>query len=112
VRSHDVNDRLAGAFRYAEGVVAGEINVCAYVKLACKRFLDDVDAAERGDSPWKFDTNRATGPLILASVLPNIKGPQAGKPIELMDWQKLVLANLFGFIERGRDARRFRQGIV
>src|SRR3712207_9348877 len=44
--------------------------------------------------------------------MPNIKGPEAGRPLRLMPWQKLVFANLFGFVERGTTTRRFRQAVV
>ena len=47
--------------------------------------------------------NRA---MLFASMMPNIKGPEAGRPIQLMDWQKLTYANVFGFVERGSTTRR------
>jgi phage terminase large subunit-like protein len=50
--------------------------------------------------------------MVFAAQMPNIKGPEAGKPIRLMDWQKLVYANVFGFKERATGGRRFRQGVV
>jgi hypothetical protein len=30
--------------------------------------------------------------MLFAGLLPNIKGPQAGKPLSLMDWQRFVVA--------------------
>ncbi|HSR78748.1 MAG TPA: terminase TerL endonuclease subunit [Xanthobacteraceae bacterium] len=50
--------------------------------------------------------------MLFASTMPNIKGPEAGKPIRLMDWQKLVFANIFGFVERETGTRRFQRGSV
>src|ERR1700712_2135847 len=50
--------------------------------------------------------------MIFTGLLPNIRGPEAGHPLRLMPWQRLVFANLFGFIERSTGARRFRQAIV
>ncbi|TDH59007.1 terminase large subunit [Dankookia rubra] len=50
--------------------------------------------------------------MLFAGLLPNIKGPEAGQPLRLMPWQRLVFANLFGFVERGTTTRRFRQGVV
>jgi phage terminase large subunit-like protein len=44
--------------------------------------------------------------------MPNIKGPEAGRPLRLMPWQRFVFANLFGFVERGTATRRFRQAVV
>ena len=44
--------------------------------------------------------------------MPNIKGPEAGRPLRLMPWQRFVFANLFGFVERGTTTRRFRQAVI
>ena len=101
-----------GAFAYAESVLSGRIPACHYVRRACQRFLDDVAAAERGDGDWAFRPEAAEKPMRFASLLPNIKGPLAGKPLELMAWQRFLFANLFGFVERETGARRFRQGVV
>ena len=50
--------------------------------------------------------------MTFAGLMPNIKGPEAGRPLRLIPWQRLVFANLFGFVERGTTARRFRQGVI
>lgn len=100
------------ALAYAEAVVAGNVNVCNLVRLACMRFLDDLTAADQQTSPWEFRPEAAEASMLFASMLSNIKGPLAGRPLALMGWEKLIYANLFGFYERGTDARRFRQAVV
>jgi len=40
-------DYVADALRYAQGVVAGEIPACKWVKAACQRQLDDLARADR-----------------------------------------------------------------
>src|SRR5947209_8348711 len=50
--------------------------------------------------------------MLFAGLMPNIKGPEAGRPLRLMPWQRLVFASLFGFVERETSARRFRQAVV
>jgi phage terminase large subunit-like protein len=97
---------------YAERVVSGEIVAGRYVRLACHRFLADLKAAERARATWRFDPERAVEPMRLAELLPNIKGPQAGRPIRLMDWQCWIFSNLFGFVDRKTGDRRFRQACV
>jgi len=101
-----------GAFRYARGVIRGDIVAPVYVKMACKRFISDVKEALAGRGEWEFRPDLAARPLIFAGLMKNIKGPMAGKPLQLGDWQVFILVNLFGFVERGTTARRFRQGIV
>jgi phage terminase large subunit-like protein len=107
-----VSAEVTEAFQYADDVVGGRIAVCAYVRLACERFLVDVQEAVDGTSPWEFNPELAARPIILTELLPNIKGPLAGQPIRLMGWQKFAIVNLFGFVERGTTTRRFRQGVV
>jgi phage terminase large subunit-like protein len=85
---------------------------CRLVRLAAQRFVTDYEAALRGDGLWAFQPELAEGAMVFASALPNIKGPEANKPLRLMDWQRFVYANIFGFTERERDVRRFRQGTV
>jgi phage terminase large subunit-like protein len=100
------------ATAYAEDVVAGRVAACRHVQLACQRYLEDRAAAEGGHSPWEFRADLAEAAMLFAEQLPNIKGPEAGQPLRLIAWQRLVFANLFGFVERGTTTRRFRQGVV
>ena len=65
---------VAEAFEYADNVANGRIAACRYVKLACERFLVDVQEAVDGISPWEFKPELAANPIILAELLPNIKG--------------------------------------
>src|SRR4051794_19849734 len=92
---------VAAAVAYAEAVLGGAIPAGRLTVLACDRFLRDKAAAEAGDSAWEFRPDLAEAALLFAGQMPNIKGPEAGQPLRLMPWQKLVFANLFGFVERG-----------
>src|SRR5215472_11403635 len=98
-----------GAIAYAEAILSGEIQACRHVRMACERFLSDLAEAEAGNSPWEFRRDAAEAPMLFSGLMVNIKGPEAGKPLRLMDWQRFVHANLYGFYERETDARRFRQ---
>src|ERR1700757_234421 len=103
---------VTAAIRYAEAIDAGQRTVCGHVIAACRRFLTDYDAALSGAGLWDFDPKKAETAMWFAGQLPNIKGPAAGTPLVLMDWQQFVFANLFGFVARDGGARRFRQGVV
>lgn len=88
--------KVAEGIRYAERVVAGEIITCEYVRLACRRFLDDLKQGEaRG---LYFSEPRAQHILNFYKFVPHVKGNLAGQPIELMDWHIFILINIFGFI--------------
>ena len=103
-----VDDALA----YAGAVAGGDVSASLHARLACERFIRDMAEAKRRGGRWKFDDDAAIRAMLFATQMPNIKGPDAGKPIVLMPWQKLVYANVFGFKEADTGARRFRQGVV
>jgi phage terminase large subunit-like protein len=100
------------ALDYARRVRDGEQSACRYVQIACETFLQDYARAIAGEEPWAFDAALAHDAMAFAVALPNTKGPWAGKPIELMPWQALLFAALFGFVERDTDTRRYRQAVV
>src|SRR5215204_5583121 len=102
---------VAEAVAYAEAVVAGQVPAGRLARLACERFLRDKAEADAGAGPWGFAPDLVEAALLFAGQMPNIKGPEAGKPLRLMPWQKLAFANLFGFVERGTTTRRFRQAV-
>src|SRR5262249_975010 len=91
---------------YAERVVARKIPAPKLVRIACQRFLNDMALAESGRGFWRFDPEKARGPVLVAEGLPNIKGPFAGQDIVLLDWQRCCTINLFGFVERESGLRR------
>src|SRR3978361_876185 len=103
---------VAAAVAYCHDVLSGRIAACRLVHLTCERFLRDVAAARAGHGLWEFRPELAERAMIFAGLLPNIRGPEAGHPLRLMSWQRLVVAHLFGFVEPSTGARRFRQGIV
>jgi len=87
---------VADGIRYAGRVVSGEILAGDYVRLACQRFLDDLqNGEERG---IVFSQPRAQHVLDFYRFLPHVKGDLAGQPIQLMDWHVFILINLFGFL--------------
>ena len=97
---------------YAAAVAAGEIAAGVWVKKACARFGSDLRKAERGVGRWAFESEFAIRPILLAGQLHNIKGPEAGQPIELLPYQHWVIINLYGFVERSTGLRRFRQASI
>lgn len=96
----------ARGWRYAERVVTFEEPAGEYVILACRRFFNDIEAGK-----WQFEPARAERAIKFAALLPNIKGPLAGKPMQLLDWQAFIWLNIFAFVD-DEGNRRFRQGVV
>jgi phage terminase large subunit-like protein len=108
----DPRQFVQDALRYARKTAEDPSAASMHARMSCERFLRDHEAAQKPDSQWSFDNLAALKAMVFAAQMPNIKGPEAGKPIRLMDWQKLVYANVFGFKERATGGRRFRQGVV
>lgn len=96
----------ARAWRYAARVVLLEEPAGEFVIRACERFFRDVKAGV-----WELRPALAERAMIFAQLMPNIKGPLAGKPLELLDWQAFVYLNIFGWTDN-EGKRRFRQGVV
>ena len=93
------------AWHYANQVIDGDIPACKWVRLACQRFIDDLNHGhERG---LVFDTVKAQEILDYYDLTPHIKGEWAGKPIEPSDWQTFALVNVYGWL-RDDGLRRFR----
>ena len=115
-----MKDYAAIATGYARQVLAGEIPAGRWVKLACKRHLDDLARAEQG---WEYVFNPelqdAAGKryrpadriCAFAEHMPHVKGDWAarGELIRLGAWQVFFLASIFGWVHRVTGKRRFRR---
>ena len=98
------------AWDYAAKVESGDIPSCKWIKLACKRFLNDM---ERGDGRGlKMHEQKAQKAIDFYQRVHQIKGEWAGQPIDLSSWQKFILVNLFGWVWKDSDLRRFRSAYI
>lgn len=95
------------AIRYAQGVVAGSIEACRYVHLACQRQLDELAAAERGEFAYRFDIGRAEEVCAFIERLPHIRGRWKTSNLRLEPWQLFILTTVFGWVDEHGN-RRFR----
>jgi phage terminase large subunit-like protein len=100
---------LDSAFQYATGVVRGDIQACEDIKLACQRFLDMV---ERKDAPYEFVAAKVEHVLKFVKFCKHVKGPEAGKPIELQPFQILFLAGIYGFREKRDHSLRWTTDVI
>jgi phage terminase large subunit-like protein len=93
---------------YIDGVLAGVIPACKWTKAACRRQLDDLERADRGEFDYEFSVERAEHVCRFIELLPHIKGKWAGQRIALGPWQIFILTTVFGWLVRGTAYRRFR----
>lgn len=94
------------ATAYARRVVAGKVVAGKYLRLACQRHMDDLDAGhERG---LCFEPKAAEIACDFFRQLKHSKGREwAGKVFELSNWQQFVVGSIFGW-KRQNGTRRFR----
>ena len=100
---------LKSAFTYAVSVTRGDTAACEDVRLACQRFLD---AAERKDAPYEFVPAKIEHVLKFVKFCRHVKGPLAGKPIELEPFQVLFLAGIYGFRDKKDHSKRWVTDVI
>ncbi|MED0676977.1 terminase TerL endonuclease subunit [Aneurinibacillus thermoaerophilus] len=94
---------------YAEDVIDGEIVACQKHKWACERFIRDLERQGTEDFPYIFDEARAARFLKWMSLFRHTKGKLAGERIEPHIIQKFVFGNIYGWVHRDTELRRFRK---
>ncbi len=92
-------DNFESVIKYANGVVDGSITACSYVVKAAKRFLADLESDE-----YYFDKNAFDLIVNFIQIL-NLNTAEANKKFILEDWQKFLIANIYG-IKRAEDNKR------
>jgi phage terminase large subunit-like protein len=99
---------------YAAAVVARKIVACKWVRLACKRHLDDLKKAKKKAYPYRFDPAKAEKVCKFIELLPHTKGVWASKQekIKLEPWQCFKTVVIFGWLRKHDNLRRFRKAII
>jgi phage terminase large subunit-like protein len=98
-------DDLHPAEQYARDILDGKIVACKWVKLACKRYFDDLEhGSERG---IYFDRDAAQHRLDFYRFCKHSKGEWAGQILNPEPWQQFIDWNVFGW-KNAEGMRRFR----
>ena len=103
---------VARCMQYAEDVLDGRIRAGEKVKLACRRFREDLERSRTDpDYPWEFNGHKAGRPVdFIERFLVPTKGDY--DRMVLMGWQCFIEANLYGWVDRKTGLRRFREGLI
>jgi len=94
---------------YANQVCKGEINVCRDVRLACQRFLNQI---ENKEWEWVWNPEFPQHFLDVASNLKHTKGVLAGSPIVLEPFQILLICGIYGFRHKKDKFRRMVSDVI
>lgn len=99
---------------YVDGVLAGEINVCAEIRQACGRYRSDLASGR-----WEFRTDDACE--IIATIETTCchqqgqrldASPLRGQPFLLLPYHKFCIYNIMGFFKPGTKERRFKEALI
>ena len=94
---------------YAVQVVRGEIQVCRNIRLACQRFLNQLENKEWA---WEFHVRYVEHFLEFAGTLRHTKGPDAGKPLILEPFQIFTICAIYGFRAKKDPSRRMVTDVI
>lgn len=110
-------DYVAIANAYIADVLEKRIPACKWVRLACKRQVQDMKAQRKRDWPYRFDLEKAARICRFIENLPHTKGEWAkkkpGNPrsnrVKLEPWQIFRLTTVFGWLRKDNGKRRYRR---
>lgn len=93
---------------YAKDVVAKKIPAGPYVRLACKRFLDDL---KKKNWPYYYSPEKANKYVSFIERMPHVKGKWSAEKrlLKLEPWQCFIECNIFGWLRKDNNKRRFRE---
>jgi phage terminase large subunit-like protein len=104
-----IHGRLAGEgyYRYAEGVMAGEIVAGEFIRLAAARFLKMLD-----NPAYEFRRGRVAKVVQFIGGMRHLAGTHAGERFRLSDWQGFCVAAIYGFYFAGTKERVVRSAYI
>lgn len=94
---------------YVTDVLQNKLLSNKYVKLACRRQLDDLMNEGTSGFPYVYDASKGIRVCQFVEQLPHIKGKLAGEKIRLEPWQIFILMTAFSWIHKDTGYRRFRR---
>lgn len=99
------------ANQYARKVVQGKIVACRLIKLACQRYLDDLEQSKSSNYPYRFDKDAAEDACEFIELLPHTKGEWSARKelLKLEPSQCFLVVNIFGWLVKKTGKRRFRE---
>jgi phage terminase large subunit-like protein len=94
---------------YAVKVAKGELTVSRNVRLACQRFLNQLEDRAWG---YEFHVDYVTHFLEFAKTLVHTKGPDAGKALMLEPFQIFIICAIYGFRSKKDVSKRMVTDVI
>lgn len=110
IKTGEFHPHIQDIFDYAESVVGGIKPACELERLAVHRFNTDLER----EFAYEFDHEKAIRVISFIEKLPHVKGRWAAKreKIRLQPWQKFIIGNLFGWVDKVTGLRRFHLAYI
>jgi phage terminase large subunit-like protein len=101
--------KLEDGIFYAIDVVKGNLTVCNKVKLACQRFLNQLE-----DKHWEYEfvAEYVDHVLEFFATLKHTKGADAGKPLILEPFQIFAICAIYGFRSKKDHEKRMVTDVI
>ena len=94
---------MVKGIQYAKDVVSGKILACQWVKLACKRFLDDINSQN-----YYLDEKKYNTLTTFTGVMKHYSSGAAGKPFILEPWEDFIICNIFCLYRVDTRRRKYK----
>jgi phage terminase large subunit-like protein len=105
-----MRDYVSIAKTYCLDVTEGRIVACKWNRLACQRYLNDLERAATDPAwPYYFSAWHANDINDFGEKCPHIEGKWSTPNITLEPWQIWIFANVFGWRRKSDGGRRFEQ---
>jgi phage terminase large subunit-like protein len=109
VATEHARDYAGIAERYARDVVAGRVVACKWVRLSCKRHLDDLKRKGWG---YRFDAWYGNDVCDFIEKLPHVEGSWETPTLTLEPPQVFILVVVFGWRRVADGKRRFTSAYI
>lgn len=106
-KKQTINVKETEYYQYAQDVIDGKIVAGELVRLACKRFMSDL---ERPD--LEFRAEIVDRFITFCSLLKHFKGKSANEKFILENWQQFIAANIIGFYYKNTDDRKYTNSLI
>lgn len=96
---------------YNKSLQTGEVACCNEIKCIYERMVKEMDLSEK-DSSFPFWFSEETGQYVIDFIegyCKHYQGDHAGELVKLELFQKAFIQNLFGWLEKDTNRRRFRE---
>lgn len=112
-KGHGARDYAGIGEAWARDVVAGKAVACKWVKLACRRHLNDLKRAKRGKA-WGFYFSRWAADDVCDFIekLPHVEGQWKTTTLFLEPPQIFILTTIFGWRRWADNGRRFSYAYI